>query len=63
MIPKGDEDALAEALNDVGPLSVVLNVGDKTFDFYKTGQCPAPQSDWFRDTDVSSCLPSIDLLS
>uniref|UniRef100_A0A7N6A0F4 Cathepsin K n=1 Tax=Anabas testudineus TaxID=64144 RepID=A0A7N6A0F4_ANATE len=30
MIPKGDEDALAEALNDVGPLSVVLNVGDKT---------------------------------
>ncbi|XP_026229291.1 cathepsin L1-like [Anabas testudineus] len=45
MIPKGDEDALAEALNDVGPLSVVLNVGDKTFDFYKTGIYYNPECD------------------
>lgn len=40
-IPEGDEDALAEALIEVGPLSVVINTGDEKFQFYKSGQCRA----------------------
>uniref|UniRef100_A0AAQ6IFD4 Cathepsin K n=1 Tax=Anabas testudineus TaxID=64144 RepID=A0AAQ6IFD4_ANATE len=44
-IPEGDEDALAEALIEVGPLSVVINTGDEKFQFYKSGVYYNPECD------------------
>ncbi|XP_028989015.1 cathepsin K-like [Betta splendens] len=36
-IPEGDERLLAEALHEVGPLSVSIDASDKKFMFYKSG--------------------------
>lgn len=36
-IPNGDEEALKEALATVGPISIAINAGLRTFAFYKTG--------------------------
>ncbi|XP_040900359.1 procathepsin L-like isoform X1 [Toxotes jaculatrix] len=44
-IPEGDECALAEALHDVGPLSVAMDTSSKTFMLYKSGVYYNPECD------------------